>query len=135
MNRKKMRTKKYITVIPHAPFITMVALLLLCTGAAKAKDYHMGTYNIRCINATLTGLRDWDNRKEYVAKIITDNRFDVIGLQEIANDDQENDLRQLLPEYSMVPGGVKVPRRTKENGWQLLLKPLILTFWTGGIIS
>ena len=43
MNRKKMRTKKYITVIPHAPFITMVALLLLCTGAAKAKDYHMGT--------------------------------------------------------------------------------------------
>lgn len=105
MNRKKMRTKKYITVIPHAPFITMVALLLLCTGAAKAKDYHMGTYNIRCINATLTGLRDWDNRKEYVAKIITDNRFDVIGLQEIANDDQENDLRQLLPEYSMVTWG------------------------------
>ena len=65
--------EKSITNIPIAimteAIITMVALLLLCTGAAKAKDYHMGTYNIRCINATLTGLRDWDNRKEYVAKI------------------------------------------------------------------
>ena len=51
MNRKKMRTKKYITVIPHAPFITMVALLLLCTGAAKAKDYTYHTGVVQCKDA------------------------------------------------------------------------------------
>lgn len=108
-----MKRKNDNTIMHHIPTLAFMTLLLLCTGAAKARDYNMGTYNIRCINATLTGLRDWDNRKEYVAKIITDNRFDVIGLQEIANDDQENDLRQLLPEYSMVAWGRESAERNE----------------------
>ena len=126
-----MKRKNDNTIMHHIPTLAFMTLLLLCTGAAKARDYNMGTYNIRCINATLTGLRDWDNRKEYVAKIITDNRFDVIGLQEIANDDQENDLRQLLPEYSMVAWGRESAERNEGERLAIAFK----TFSTKGTIS
>ena len=86
--------------------ILCYSLFLIChVERVDAQDYRVGTYNIRCINSSLTDSKDWTNRKEYVAKIIADNKFDIIGIQEIANETQEHDLRELLPEYTMTVWG------------------------------
>lgn len=67
--------------------ILCYSLFLIChVERVDAQDYRVGTYNIRCINSSLTDSKDWTNRKEYVAKIIADNKFDIIGIQEIANE-------------------------------------------------
>lgn len=92
-------------LLSNSVFLFFTLFLLLHTEIVTAGNYNMGTYNIRCINSSLTGLQDWDNRKEYVARTITDNKFDVIGIQEIADDAQESDLKNLLPGYTMVTWG------------------------------
>ena len=71
----------------------------------QAQNYNIGTYNIRCLNSNDTELKDWNQRKEFVAKTIIDNKFAVIGLQEISDAKQENDLKSLLPEYSIITWG------------------------------
>jgi len=65
----------------------------------------MGTFNIKFINASDTGEKNWSNRKPYVAKIVTDNAYDVIALNEIRVGQQENELKQLLPDYTLISWG------------------------------
>lgn len=45
-------------------------------------------------------IRHGQNRKEYVARIITGKEYDVIGIQEMKKV-QYNDLKSLLPDYGL----------------------------------
>lgn len=75
----------------------------------NAKQYTdvlcIATYNIRVKTTADTAFRAWDNRKEQVAKLINKYNFDVFGVQEIANTEQENELKTSLRAYhSFVKG-------------------------------
>lgn len=63
---------------------------------AENEIYKFGTYNIRIETANDTGDKAWSNRKEAVANTIIANDIDVSAFQEIANQNQEDDLRSLL---------------------------------------
>jgi endonuclease/exonuclease/phosphatase family metal-dependent hydrolase len=65
----------------------------------------IATYNIRIKTPADINARSWENRKAYVAQLINSNKFDVFGVQEIANSTQENDLSTLLPTYSFLSKG------------------------------
>lgn len=66
---------------------------------------NIATYNIRIKTAGDINARSWDNRKAYVAQLINSYKFDVVGVQEIANNTQENDLSDLLPAFSFFSKG------------------------------
>jgi len=88
--------------------IIIIALLSLVSimNVYSAETLHrIGTYNIRIITAADTEDKSWENRKEYVGRIITDNDFDVVGFQEISQNGQEDDLKTLLPNYTIVSWG------------------------------
>lgn len=46
-----------------------------------------GTFNIRCLSSSDTGYKSWNFRKDNCIAIITDNDFDIIGLQEVSPDE------------------------------------------------
>ncbi|MFZ4725367.1 MAG: endonuclease/exonuclease/phosphatase family protein, partial [Paludibacter sp.] len=61
---------------------------------------NVATFNIRLQTSADTAARSWDNRKNSVARIIKQYDFDVFGVQEVGNSQQEADLTTLLPAYS-----------------------------------
>lgn len=63
------------------------------------------TYNIRIITKVDSGVCDWNNRKMEVAKLIYKHQPDILGVQEIVNYSQEDDLAKLLPAYNFVSKG------------------------------
>ena len=67
--------------------------------------YLVGNYNIRIKTTDDTGLKNWNDRKESVAKTVIYNNFDVIGFQEIYDVAQETDLRSLLSGYTLYTWG------------------------------
>lgn len=74
-------------------------------STAFADNYNLGTYNIMIhdpADQTKVGDRNWYNRKEYVAKTITDNDLDIVGLQEVEIETQRKDLIGLLPDYEII---------------------------------
>lgn len=75
---------------------------LLCGAAltAGASDICVGSYNIRVLTPNDQGVHHWDNRKEYVARTVIDNHFDVIGFNEVRSERQQSELKELLPGYS-----------------------------------
>jgi len=65
----------------------------------------LGSYNIRySTNSVDVGYRKWENRKSYVAQLIQQIGYHVVGLQEVTSD-QYNDLVTLLPEYTLYSWG------------------------------
>lgn len=60
----------------------------------------IATFNLRYNNAA-DGANAWPNRKEMVANVITNHKFDVFGAQE-PYIDQLNDMATLLPEYAYI---------------------------------
>ena len=84
-------------------------LLLFVLGmpfmGMAARTYRFGTYNLRIQTSKDTAEKNWDNRKEYIARTVIDNKYDVIGFQEIAGSRQKQDLEVLLPDYELVTWG------------------------------
>ena len=84
-------------------------VVLMCLVAlalsANAATHIVGTYNIRIATKRDVGSKNWEVRKPYVARTITDNRMDILSLNEIGGSKQENDLRTLLPDYTLVAFG------------------------------
>lgn len=97
--------KKKSTIL--ADTIAAIFILFLCAHVqlVVASDYNVGSYNIRIATPDDTGLKNWANRKEFVAKTIVDNQFDIISIQEISDTSQKNDLMKLLPGYTMLSWG------------------------------
>lgn len=80
--------------------IYIFALLLLLVIPLHADIHRMGSYNIRVLSDKDTDAKAWANRKEYVARMITDKEYDVIGIQEM-KDIQYKDLKVLMPDYDL----------------------------------
>lgn len=82
----------------------MTALFAL-SAMAESATLNIGSFNIRMITSSDTGSKAWNKRKEYVAKTITDFGYHVIGLNEMLSGQQEQDMKDLLPEYTFVAWG------------------------------
>jgi endonuclease/exonuclease/phosphatase family metal-dependent hydrolase len=96
--------------------LILVQIFLFCLFAAEATKpkpeknlfsdtLKIATYNIRIKTSADTAARSWDNRRSQVAGLIHKYCFDVIGVQEIANSEQENDLKKPLTEYNFYSKG------------------------------
>lgn len=90
-------------------FIFTLALMFLLpwnsdAGKKNSDALNLATFNIRYGTPKDTGERSWDARKKACAACISDNDFDVVGIQE-ALEHQQQDLKDLLPEYEFVFAG------------------------------
>lgn len=83
----------------------IIVLVMPFFQGMAAHTYRLGTYNLRIQTAKDVGEKDWDIRKVFIAKNVIDNKYDVIGFQEIAGSRQQHDLEMLLPEYTLVAWG------------------------------
>jgi endonuclease/exonuclease/phosphatase family metal-dependent hydrolase len=68
--------------------------------ARQDEKLTVATYNIRLQTSADSGARSWDKRKADVAKLIKQYKFDVFGVQEVGNKNQEADLKALIPEFT-----------------------------------
>jgi endonuclease/exonuclease/phosphatase family metal-dependent hydrolase len=106
-----MRTNYILKRIFSA--ITLIIISLPGFGQASEKaeivsvsdTLRIMTYNIRIITKADSGVCDWNNRKMEVAKLIYRHQPDILGVQEIVNYTQEEDLVKLLPAYNSVTKG------------------------------
>ncbi len=95
-------------------------LSLLCqlsaTVALAQTTVNVGTYNIRCPSSGDTGERDWNVRKPAVVQTITDNAYDIIGLNECHGGAILGYLEEQLTDYTFVKySDLKTPGTTGEN--------------------
>ena len=81
-------------------YIYIWVLLFVQVAHLHANVHRIGSYNIRVLSDKDTDDKAWVNRKDYVARIIADKEYDVIGLQEM-KDAQYKDLKVLLPAYGV----------------------------------
>lgn len=94
-----MKRTRYIRfVVTLLLFVTSAGL---CVFSQESDTLRIATYNIRVITSSDTENRSWANRKQYLGDIIKTNKFDIFGVQEIANATQQSDLMAYLPEYSI----------------------------------
>lgn len=88
-------------------FITLsIIIFTACNNKRLAENdilVKWCTFNIRYDNPA-DSLNNWKFRKDSVADFIAKNNFDVIGMQEVL-DNQLNDLKKKLPQYSHVGVG------------------------------
>lgn len=79
--------------------------LVLCTACQSEKktELNYATINMRYDNPE-DSANNWKFRKERMAKFITDQALDIFGTQELLNN-QVEDLKALLPDYTMVGVG------------------------------
>ncbi len=79
-------------------------ILMLCTVlaavSANATQITVGSYNIRVQTPDDRGANNWDNRRDYVARTVIDNGFDVVGFNEVKSGRQKSELMERLPQYS-----------------------------------
>ena len=78
--------------------LTLSALALAC--AAQAASLNVGCFNIRFQTASDQGDLDWNNRKEYVARTITEYGYDIVGINEMRVAQQLPDMKAMLPGYT-----------------------------------
>ncbi len=109
---------------------SLLALLILPAALASAEDVRVLSFNIRYDNKG-DGLDRWDNRREAVAKFITDTA-DLAGLQEVKPNQREW-LIEHLPQFALVGMGrlpddkdESVPIIYRKDRFELLASG---TFW------
>ena len=66
---------------------------------------NVATYNIRLQTEADKEERAWKNRKNQVSKLISTYKFDIFGVQEIADKTQERQLKRLLPAFDSYSAG------------------------------
>lgn len=95
--------------------LVLLASVALSAGMA-AETHNFANYNIRYVNPNNgdTGDKHWSNRGKYVAEIVTDYDFDVVGMEEVTGRDNGNsvnpstgrsqleDLKAWLPDYNFL---------------------------------
>lgn len=72
---------------------------------SESDTLNLATFNVRIQTTADTQERSWNNRKNHVARLINNYRFDIVGVQELVDISQEKDLRNLLPSYSVFSSG------------------------------
>lgn len=88
--------------------VSMTLMILLPwtsdAGRRNGDALNLATFNIRYGTSKDTGARSWDSRKTACAACIRDYDFDVVGIQE-ALEHQQEDMREMLPEYEFIFAG------------------------------
>lgn len=77
--------------------------LMACKPNEEKANVKWSTFNIR-LDAAYDSLNSWQYRKERVGEFIKQSRLDVVGMQEVLNNQLE-DLKAMLPEYNAVGVG------------------------------
>ena len=89
----------------------LLAVLSLASCSEEKVNVRWATFNMR-LDTPADSLNNWKYRKERVAQYIQDMNLDVVGTQEVLQN-QFNDLKSLLPDFE----GVGVARDDgKETG-------------------
>ncbi len=65
----------------------------------------VGTYNVRISTPVDNDHRSWCFRRNFVALQVYTHGFDVFGIQELVDGDQEMDLKLLLPDFAFYVKG------------------------------
>jgi len=82
----------------------LILVVAMCWSHLFAVDNSgkltIATYNIRLQTPVDSGARSWVNRKADVARIIKKYDFDIFGVEEVGNKNQEADLKALIPDYN-----------------------------------
>ena len=81
----------------------LLALSTAIYAAPKEKTINVMTFNIRLDNPE-DGINNWKFRKDYAANLIKFHDADIIGAQEVLNN-QFNDLIERLPAYNHIGVG------------------------------
>ena len=97
------------------------------------------SFNIRCISSSDTGDKAWDNRKAALVKLVKNIDPDIIGFQEV-KDDQFTYLKQQLPDYDFLSknrGGSSGGNEAVSIAWRKarFSKTAGGTFWLSGTPS
>jgi len=92
-----MRIKKLLFLLIIGLLI-IPALPAVSQQSSSKSSLTVMSFNVRYINKK-DGINAWANRKEKVAKVISSNEVDVVGLQEPWLE-QIQDLQKLLPKYN-----------------------------------
>src|SRR5438477_12645757 len=90
----------------------LVAVLALFVSVQADNTIRIMTYNIRRSGAEMSQQNIWANRKPLVFDMINTIKPDIIGFQEVVQD-QFDDFRVVLADY----GSFGEPRSAKMTGW------------------
>ena len=90
-------------------YMMVAALLTFANAIAEETGVHrFANFNIRFANASAdTGDKQWANRRTYVAQIVSDYDFDVVGMEEVTGNNKDavtgksqlQDICDLLTDY------------------------------------
>ncbi len=81
----------------------LVSVALLFFVLSTTAQVRVMSYNIRNSNAN-DGVNKWSKRKQALAKVILNTDPDILGTQEVL-EDQRRDLKKLLPAYDVFGAG------------------------------
>ncbi len=91
----------------------LVAVGVGCTASGNrfepvislSDTLQIATFNVRIRTTSDKGVRSWQHRKPLVAALVQRNLFDVFGVQELIDHEQEKDLSAALPSYAVFSTG------------------------------
>ena len=95
----------FVSMSKRNILLLIAFFLFILIARSENITYRFGTFNIRIATNSDEGEKNWPVRKSYVGKIVNDNRFDVIGFQEIYNHLQLAEVCEMLPDYQVVSWG------------------------------
>ena len=107
----------------------LVSVLLLGFVLSSTAQVKVMSYNIRNSNAN-DGINQWSKRKQALAQVILTTNPDVLGTQEVL-EDQRRDLKKLLPAYDVFGAGRNNGKHAGEHS-TIFYKRDKYTFITGG---
>jgi len=98
-------------------FLALALILIVApqfteTASAQSMNYTVMTWNIRYNNPN-DGPDAWPHRKDWVAEIIQREKIDLVGLQEVPQDQYE-DLQERLPDLKSYGVGRNDGKRSGE---------------------
>lgn len=93
------------------PFLLAIVVGCTATGfsfdpvVSRSDTLTIATFNVRIRTDSDKGVRSWQQRRNHVAALIHRNSFDVVGVQELIDEDQEKELTTRMASYSVYSKG------------------------------
>lgn len=104
--------KKYVVIIVSTIFMFFTGVIFCAVRDFNASALRVVTYNIRRSGKEQSPQNLWAHRKPLVFDVINTMHPDIIGFQEVVQD-QFDDLKTVLADYESFGD----PRSTKTNRW------------------
>jgi len=77
---------KLLIVVLLQPFFLIASEIH--TQSRYNDTLNVATYNVRIRTSVDTNERSWANRKPHIAKLIQNHQFDIVGIQELSDQQQ-----------------------------------------------